>query len=318
MKARSCLGLILALAASAAFAQTSSGGVTRIVVPFAAGGVQDILARAISPELGRAIGRDVIVENRPGAGGTIGTALVAKSPPDGHTLVLAAASHTINGSLYAKLPYDPIRDFSGVAHIGTVEYVLMINPRLPAKTVGEFVAYAKANPGKLNYATAGSGTATHLSMAYFLGLAGIDMVHIPFKGTNEAVNEVLAGRADAVIAANIGALPFMKDARIRMLGVTSAKRSKFLPELPTLSEDVPGYEFDSWLGLLGPAGIPRATVDRLNLAVAALLRDPVILDRLARQGIEPQALAPEAFDALLRADFAKMARVVKASGARVE
>src|SRR5882672_7690299 len=314
---RALLAMLLALAAAEAGAQTS-GGVTRIIVPFAAGGVQDILARAIGPELGTALGGSVIVENRPGAGGTIGTALVAKSVPDGRTLVLAAASHTINGSLHAKLPYDPIRDFSGVAHIGTVEYVLMINPRIPAKTVREFVDYAKANPGKLNYATAGSGTATHLSMAYLAALAGIDMVQVPFKGTNEAVNEVLAGRADAVIAANIGALPYFLDPRIRMLGVTSAKHSKFLPELPPIAEGVPGYEFDSWLGLLGPAGIPRATVDQLNLAVAALLREPVILERLAKQGIEPQALSPEAFDALLRADFDKMARVVKASGARVE
>jgi tripartite-type tricarboxylate transporter receptor subunit TctC len=312
---RAIPALVLALAANAAVAQT----VTRIIVPFAAGGVQDILARAINSELGTAIGGTVIVENRPGAGGTIGTALVAKAQPDGHTLVLAAASHTINGSLHAKLPYDPIRDFSGVAHIGTVEYVLMINPKIPAKTVKEFVDYAKANPGKLNYSTAGSGTATHLSMAYLIGLAGLDMVHVPYKGTNEAVNEVIAGRADAVIAANIGALPFAKDARIRMLGVTSAKRSKFLPDLPTIAESgVPGYEFDSWLGLLGPAGIPKATVDQINLAVASLLRDPVILERLAKQGIEPQALSPEAFDALLRADFDKMARVVKASGARVE
>ena len=309
---------LLALAPAAATAQTSSGNVTRIVVPFAAGGVQDILARAISAELGTAIGQSVIVENRAGAGGTIGTAFVAKAPPDGRTLVLAAASHTINGSLHAKLPYDPIRDFSGIAHIGTVEYVLMINPTIPARTVQEFVRYAKANPGKLNYSTAGLGTATHLSMAYFASLAGIDMVHVPFKGTNEAVNEVLAGRADAVIAANISALAFTRDARIRMLGVTSAKRSKFLPDLPPIAEGVPGYEFDSWLGLLGPAGIPRATVDRLNLAVASLLRDPVILERLAKQGIEPQALSPEAFDALLRADFEKMAQVVKASGAQVE
>jgi tripartite-type tricarboxylate transporter receptor subunit TctC len=305
---------VLALAAGSALAQA----VTRIIVPFAAGGVQDILARAISSELGAAIGRSVVVENRPGAGGTIGTALVAKAPPDGHTLVLAAANHTINGSLRTGLSYDPVRDFCGVAHIGTVEYVLMINPRIPAKTVREFVDYARANPGKLNYSTAGSGTATHLAMAYFASLAGIEMVHVPYKGTNEAVNEVLAGRADAVIAANIGALPFVKDSRVRMLGVTSTKRSKFLPELPTIAEDVPGYEFDSWLGLLGPAGIPRDTVEQLNLAAASLLRDPVILERLAKQGIEPQALSPEAFDALLRADFDRMARVVKASGARVE
>jgi tripartite-type tricarboxylate transporter receptor subunit TctC len=313
---RRLIPFVLALAAPAAAAQST---VTRIVVPFGAGGVQDILARSISAELGAALGQKVIVENRTGAGGTIGTAWVAKAAPDGHTLILSAASHTINGSLYAKLPYDPIRDFTGVAHIGTVEYVLMVSAALPAKTVGEFVDYAKANPGKLNYSTAGSGTATHLSMAYFAGLAGIDMVHVPYKATNEAVNEVLAGRSHAVIAANIGALGFVKDARVRMLGVTSAKRSKFLPELPTIAESgVPGYEFDSWLGLLGPAGIQVATLERINAAVRTLLGDPAILDRLAKQGIEPRALSPEAFNALLLANFAKMARVVKASGARIE
>jgi tripartite-type tricarboxylate transporter receptor subunit TctC len=195
----------------------------------------------------------------------------------------------------------------------------MVSAALPAKTVREFVGYAKANPGKLNYTTAGSGTATHLSMAYFAGLAGIDMVHVPYKATNEAVNEVLAGRSHAVIAANIGALGFVKDARVRMLGVTSAKRSKFLPGLPTIAESgVPGYEFDSWLGLLGPAGIPVSTLEQINAGVGTLLGDPVILDRLAKQGIEPRALSPEAFNALLRADFAKMARVVKTSGARID
>ncbi len=313
---RGLIQFALALAATAAAAQ---GNVTRIVVPFGAGGVQDILARAISAELGAALGQKVIVENRTGAGGTIGAALVAKAAPDGHTLILSAASHTIAGSLYANLPYDPIRDFTGVAHIGTVEYVLMVSAALTARTVGEFVDYARANPGKLNYATAGNGSATHLSMAYFASLAGIDMVHVPYKATNEAVSEVVAGRSQAVIAANIGALAFVKDARVRMLGVTSAKRSKFLPDLPTIAEaGVPGYEFDSWLGLLGPAGIPAPTLERINAAVGTLLKDAVILDRLAKQGIEPLALSPEAFNALLRADFAKMARVVKASGARVE
>ena len=180
------------------------------------------------------------------------------------------------------------------------------------------VISAGQKPG-LSWCAAGSGSATHLSMAYFAGLAGIDLMHVPYKATNEAVNEVLAGRSHAVIAANIGALGFVKDARVRMLGVTSARRSKFLPELPTIAESgVPGYEFDSWLGLLGPAGIPVSIVERINTAVAGLLKDPVILDRLAKQGVEPKALSPEAFNALLRADFAKMARVVKASGARIE
>ncbi len=297
----------------------AQGNVTRIVVPFGAGGVQDVLARSISPELGAALGRSVIVENRPGAGGTIGTASVAKAAPDGHTLILAAASHTINGSLYASLAYDPITDFTGIAHIGTSGYVLMVSTALPAKTVAEFVSYARANPGKLNYATAGNGSATHLSMAYFAGLAGLDMVHVPYKATGEAVSEVLAGRSHAVIAANIGALPFAKDARVRMLGVTSARRSKFLPGLPTIAEGgVPGYEFDTWFGLLGPAATPRAPVESINAAVGTLLRDPSILDRLARQGVEPQALSPDAFNALLRADFARMAKVVKASGARID
>ena len=311
--------LAILLGAQAAHAQIGAGKVVHIIVPFAAGGVQDILARAISNELGQALGSNVIVENRPGAGGTIGTSLVAKAAADGTTLVLSAASHTINGSLYAKLPYDPIKDFTGMAHIGNASYVLIINGEVPAKNVAEFIRHAKSNPGKMNYATAGNGSATHLSMAYFNGLAGIDLVHVPFKATGEAVNEVVVGRAQAVIAANIGAIPYVKDARVRLIGVTSAKRSKFLPEIPAIAESgLPGYEFDSWFGLLGPAGTPKPVVDQVNAAMARLLKDPVILDRLAKQGIEPQAMGSDEFNRLLRSDFERMAKVVKASGARVD
>lgn len=307
--------LALALASSLAGAQP----VTRIVVPFAAGGVQDIIARSLNAELGALLGRSVIVENRAGAGGTIGTGYVAKAAADGQTLVLAAASHTIAGSLYAKLPYDPLKDFTPIAHLGNVDYVLMASATVPAKSVAEFVAYGKANPGKLNYASAGNGSATHLSMAYFASLAGLDMVHVPFKATGEAVQEVLAGRAHAVIAANIGAIPYTKDARVRMLGSTGTKRSKFLPDLPTVDESgLRSYAFDSWIGVLGPAGIPRPTVEAMNAAVGKLLKDPVILERLDKQGVVPQAMTPEAFADLLRADFAKMARVVKISGARID
>jgi len=246
--------------------------VTKIAVPFAAGGVQDIVARSINAELGAALGRSVIVENRAGAGGTIGAAFVARSTPEGQTLILAGASHTIAGSLYAKLPYHPLQDFTPIAHIGNVDYVLLIAAAVPAKSVGEFVAYGKANPGKMNYASAGGGSATHLSMAYFVSLAGIDMVHVPFKATGEAVNEVLAGRAHAVIAANIGALPFINDPRVRAIGSTGTKRSKFLPELATIDESgVGGYSFDSWIGILGPAGMPRATVEAINAAMGKLL-----------------------------------------------
>jgi len=306
------LWLLLATPAAA------QSNVVRIVVPFAAGGVQDIVARSINAELGAALGRSVIVENRPGAGGTVGTGSVAKAAPDGATLVLSAASHTIAGSLYSKLAYDPIADFTGVAHIGSVDYVLMIHADVPANSVKDFVLYLKQNPGKLNYASAGNGSATHLSMAYFCGLAGVEMVHIPFKATGEAVNEVLAGRAHAVIAANIGALPYVKDSRVRMLGATGAQRSKFLPDLPAIAESLPGYEFDSWIALLAPAATPRPVVEQLNAAVAVLLKDPVILGRLDKQGVVPQAMTPDALNALLKADFQKMAKVVKASGARID
>ncbi len=316
--------LLAALGASGILAaatpvRAQSAKSVRVVVPFAAGGVQDILARSISAELRAALGQTVVVENRPGAGGTVGTGAVAKSEADGTVMVMAAASHNIAASLYTKLAYDPLRDFTPLAHIGTASYVLMIHPDVPARNVAEYVAYAKANPGKLNYATAGNGSATHLSMAYFNGLAGIDVVHIPLKATGEAINEVISGRAHAVIAASIGALAFVNDKRLRLLGSTSPARSKFLPDLPTIAESgLPGYQFDSWFGLLGPAGVPAAEADRINAAVGQLLRDPVILERLDRQGVEPKAMSNADFAKLLAADAQRMAAVVKTSGARID
>ena len=308
----------LGLAAGTALAQ-SNPKVARIVVPFSAGGVQDLLARAMSTELGIALGQTVIIENRPGAGGTVGTGYVSKAAPDGNTMVLAAASHNIAGTLYTKLSYDPQKDFAPMAHIGTADYVLMIHPDVPAKNAAEFIRYAKANPGKMNYATAGVGSATHLSMAYFNGLAGIDLVHIPLKATGEAINEVISGRAQAVIAASIGALAFAKDSRIRLIGVTSPKRSKYLPEVPTIAESgLPGYRFDSWFGLLGPVATPAADINRINTAMAKLLKDPVVLERLDKQGIEPLAMNNTDFAKLLAVDYKRMAEVVKASGAKVE
>jgi tripartite-type tricarboxylate transporter receptor subunit TctC len=309
------LALVFLCVAALAHAQP----LTRIVIPFTAGGTQDTLARAINAELGAALNRTIIVENRPGAGGTIGTGSVAKAAPDGQTLILSAASHTIAGTLYGKLPYHPLKDFTPVAHIGNVDYVLMSSSAVPAKTVAELVAYAKANPGKLNYSSAGNGSATHLSMAYFAAMAGIDMVHVPYKSAGEAVQEVLAGRSHAVIAATINSIPFAKEPRVRMLGATGLQRSKFLPELATVDESgVRGYAFDSWMGLLGPAGIPKPTVDAINAAMGRLLKDPVILERLDKQGVVPQHMTPDAFGELLRKDYDKMARVVKLSGARID
>jgi len=307
------------LLALAVFSFAVEAQTVRIVVPFAAGGVQDILARSISNEFGAKIGRTVIVENRTGAGGTIGNASVAKAAPDGTSLLLSAASHTITGHVYAKLPYHPLRDFTPVAHIGSVDYVLMINGEMPARSVTELIALLKQNPGKYNFASAGTGSATHLSMAYFSSLAGVEMVHIPFKATNEAIQEVMVGRAHAVMASTIGALPFVKDARFKVLGVSGAKRSRFAPDLPTVAESgLPGYQFDSWMGLLGPAGMPKTMVEQMNAAIGELLKDATILERLAKQGVEPRALSPDAFSRLLQDDFVRMGSIVKAAGARID
>ena len=299
-------------------AQAQPGGkVMRIVVPFAAGGAREVLARTFYSELGAALGETAIIDNRPGAGGAIGTASVAKAAPDGQTLIFAASSHNVTALLGASPPYDPIRDFAAVANIGTQSYVLMTSAAIPGKTAADFIRYARTHPGSLNYASAGHGSSSHLAMAYFASLAGLDMVHIPFKSSQDATNDVLAARSHAVVVPNVGAIPFAKDARMRLLGVTSLKRSPFLPELPPVAESVPGYEFDSWFGLLAPARTPKPVIARINAEVAKLLRDPVILARLASQGVAPRPLSPEAFERLIREDHEEMAKVVKTVG-RIE
>jgi tripartite-type tricarboxylate transporter receptor subunit TctC len=296
-----------------AFAQPS-GQVTRIVVPFAAGGAREILARTFRGELAAALEQTIIVENRPGAGGAIGTASVAKAPPDGHTLLFAAASHNVTALLAATPAYDPIKDFAPVANIGMQSYVLMTSASLPVGTVAELVAHAKAHPGALNYASPGPGSSGHLAMAYFAKLAGVQMLHIPFKSTQDATNDVIAGRSHALIVPNVGAMPFAHDARIRLLGVTSPKRSPFLPQLPAIAETVRDYAFESWFGLLAPARTPQPVIQRINAAVSSLLKNPAILQRLASQGVEPRPLSPEAFGKLIRDDYETMAKVVKIVG----
>lgn len=290
----------------------------RVVIPFTTGGVQDTLARSISNELGAALGQPVIIENRPGAGGTVAANAVAKSAPDGYTLILAAASHTINGTLYSKLNYDPVKDFAAAAYIGNTSYIMVVSASVPAKSVAEFVSYAKARPGQLNYATAGSGSATHLAMAYFSGMAGLDIVHIPTKGAGDAMTEVLAGRSQVMINANNVALPFAKDSRVRLLGVTSEKASPFVPGVEPIAAALPGYVFDSWFGLLAPAGTPADIVNKLNTEMSKVLKRPEVIERLTRQGIEAGSMTPEAFGQLLRQDFDRMAKVVKTSGAKAD
>ena len=310
---------VAALAVALVSPSMAQDKTVRIIVPFAAGAVQDTLARSFNTELGTALGQTVIVEDKAGAGGTIGTALVAKAPPDGQTLVMAAASHVIAGYLYGKLPYDPIKSFAPAAYVGLASYVLMVPGDLPVSNVADFIKLVKASPGKYNYASAGNGSATHLSMAYFAGMAGLNMEHIPTKSTGEAVMEVLSGRSQAVIAASIAALGYQEDKRVKLLAVTSLERSKFLPQIPTVTESgLPGYEFTSWFGLLAPAGTPEPALNRIQQAMAGLLQDPAVLARLAKQGIEPAILTNAQFAEVLRKSDAQMAEVVRKSGATVQ
>jgi tripartite-type tricarboxylate transporter receptor subunit TctC len=312
---RAAIAALALGAITPAFAQR----VIHLVVPFGPGAVQDTIARTFNSELGQALGASVIVENKPGAGGTIGTAAVAKSPADGTTLIVAAASHTLGGHLYSKLAYDPIKDFTGVAFIGNTGYVIAAPANLGVNTMADYVKLLKSKPGQYNYASAGNGSATHLGMAYFLAKAGIEMQHVPFKSTGDAVNEVLAGRVQGVTSALIGIVPFKQDARIKLLAYTGAQRSKFLPELPTVAESgVAGYKFDSWIGVLAPAGLPKAELDKLNAAMNKVLSMPEVQERLTRLGVEPGTMGADEFNRLLRADWDTAGAIVKASGAKIE
>jgi tripartite-type tricarboxylate transporter receptor subunit TctC len=290
-----------------------------MVVPFGTGAVQDTVARAFNSELGAALNASVIVENRAGAGGTVGASLVAKAPADGNTLILAAASHHIAGHLYSKLPYDPLKDFVGVAEIGSAGYVVVASSDLKVANTAEFIREVKAHPGKYNYASAGNGSATHLAMASFLAKAGLQMTHIPMKSTGEAVNELLAGRVQAVTSSSIGVIGLQSDARIKPLASTGKVRSPFLPNLPTAHESgLPGYEFDSWIGVLAPAGTPAAEVEKLHAAIAKVIAEPGMQERLTRLGIEPRSSSAADFQKLLRADWDTMGAVVRASGAKID
>ncbi|KFJ10958.1 tripartite tricarboxylate transporter receptor family protein [Delftia acidovorans] len=293
--------------------------VIRIVVPFGAGATQDTVARTFSNELGQALGATVVVENRAGAGGSVGTAQVAKSAPDGNTLVLAAASHNLAGHLYAKLPYDPLKDFVGVSFLGRTGYVVGVPAASGVQTLGELLQRARAQPGQLNYASAGNGSASHLASASLAAQAGVKLQHIPMKSTGDATTELLAGRVQLVTGATIGMLAFQKDLRVKLLAYSGQQRSRFLPDLPTVAESgVPGYAFDSWLGLLAPAGTPPAEVERINAAVRKVLAEPVVQERLARVGVEAATLPAAEFQRLLKDDWEASGRIVKAADVRIE
>ena len=311
--------LIAACVVGLASPALAQGKPIRIIVPFASGGGQDILTRAFSNELGAALGQPVIIDYRPGGGGGVGTSYVAKSEPDGTTLIMAAASHIISAVLSPRPSYHPIKDFTAVAHVGTGSQVLIINSELPARSVQEFVRHAKANPGKLNYGTAGSGSSTHLAMAYFLNAAGIDLAHIPYKSNAAQSQELIAGRIHAIMIPSISAVALARDQRVRLLAVSPDTRSTFFPDLPTVAESgYPGFNYLSWFGLLAPGGMARAQINRINSEVTRLLGNPVIVDRMTKIGIEPQALSVAQFEKVLREDLERVERIVKLSGAKSE
>lgn len=308
------LGGLFALVASVQIA-AAQNDLYKIIVPFAPGGGQDVLARVIAPELSTLLGQTVIVENRAGAGGGVGSSVVAKSAPDGKTMVMAASSHSIGPAIDSKVPYDPIKDFTPLAHVGTGAYLLLVHSGVPAKSVAELIAYAKANPGKLNYASAGVGSATHLASAYFANRAEINVVHVPYKSTAEALNSTVVGDTQILIVPTLGSQGFIENPGLRVLAVVSKKRIAALPNIPTVDESgLPNFEFTSWFGLLGPANMPAELRDRLNGMLNKVIAMPGVADKIEMQGIEPRTMSSAAFGQLLADNYETIKRIVKAAG----
>ena len=311
---------LLLVAASSAYAQTYPSKPLRFVVPFAAGGGSDLVARAVSAKLTEALGQTVVVDNRAGAAGTIGTDIVAKSPPDGHTLLLGSSGPlAINPSLYAKLPYDAARDFSPVALVTVMPFLLVVHPALPVRSLKEFIALAKARPNQLNYGSPGSGSTTHLANELLKSMTGIAIVHVPYKGVAPAATDLISGQVQMMSGDLSTLMPHVRSKRMRALAVTSAKRSSLLPDIPTVEEaGVPGYDASGWFGVLVPAATPPAIVERLNAAVGKGLAAADSRERLAALGGEVGGGTPEQFAAHIRGEAAKWSKLIRTLGIKGE
>jgi len=308
-----------ALAANAV-AQQYPARPVRIYIPFTAGSAADIIARALEPQMREKLGQSLIIDNRGGAGGNIAAELTAKSPADGYSVMMGTVgTHAINYSLYSKLPYHPQRDFTPIALVGESPNILVINPYVPAQSIKELIALGKANPGKLNYGSSGSGTTVHLSAELFSVMTGIKMVHVPYKGASEALTALLSGQTDLQFASLSSGIPLVKAGRLRAFAVTGEKRSPSIPEMPTMSEAaLPGYAASAWFGLLGPAGMPPAAVTALSNAALASLQTQEVKDRLFASGVELRPMPPDEFTRLIDVEIKKWAQVVKASGAKAD
>ena len=314
--------LLACLAAGAVHAQADAfpAKPIRIIVPFPAGGATDIAARAIADKMSANWKQPVVIENRPGAGGNVGADFVAKSAPDGYTLVMGiTGSHAINTSLYAKMPYDPVKDFEPITQVAVVPNVIVVHPSVPARTLRELVDLAKRQPGKYDYASLGSGTAAHLGMELFKTSAGIFMVHIPYRGSAPAVADLIGGQVQVMMDGLPSALPHVKAGRLRALAVTSQKRSPAAPDLPTIAESgYPGFYADAWSGLFAPKGTPAAVVEKIAVEAQRILKLPDVRERFAALGAEPVGSTPAEFAQHVQREIDKWARVVKQSGAKVD
>jgi tripartite-type tricarboxylate transporter receptor subunit TctC len=311
---------VLAACAAGASAQGFPSKQVRIIVPQAPGGASDALSRIIAAKLGEKWGQQVIVENRPGAGGNIGTAEAAKSPADGHTLLLGyIGTHAINQSLYRNLSWDPIRDFAPVATLAAVPFVVVVNPNLAANTTQELIASARSATGKLTYSSAGNGSVNHLLGEMFDSAAGVKMTHVPYKGAGPALADLIGGQVQVSFTSMPSVIGHIKGGKLRAIAVTSQARSETLPELPTLAESgLPGFDVNPWFGLLAPAATPATVVSQINREINELLATPDLRARFASQGAVPLATSPAEFAALLKQDIEKWAKVVKDSGATID
>lgn len=317
VKAIAVAAVPLLLAAGHAQAAWPERPIT-LVVPYTPGGVTDALARNVAKALGERLAQPVVVENRAGGGANIGAALVAQAKADGYTLLMgSAATHAINATLYKKLSYDHIKDFAPISFVAQVPNVLVVHPSVPANNVKELIAYAKSHPGRLNFGSSGAGGTIHLSGELFKSMAGVQMTHVAYKGSAPAVNDLLGGQTQVMFDSSV--VPHVKAGKLRALGVTSAKRSSALPDVPTIAEaGLPGYEATAWFGILAPAGTPEAVITKLNAEISAVLRDPAILKWMEGQGFEVAGGSPADFTAHIRKETAKWARVVKDSGATAD
>ena len=311
--------VFLLITATSGFAQPYPSKPIRIVVPFAAGGIADLYSRIIGARVQESWGQPVVIENRTGAGGNIGADAVAKSAPDGYTLVMSALGpHAVNVSLFSRMPYDPVRDFAAIALVLEAEGLLVVHPSIPINSVADLISHARANPGKLTFASAGMGTASHLAGELFKAMAKVEMTHVPYKGNVPAITDLLAGQTSLLFATMPTVLPHAKAGKLRALATIGAVRSAAAPELPTVAEALPGFEVNNWIAIFAPAGTSADIVRRWNAEVNRIMQAPDIQARLPNEGARFIPMTPEQFGAFVKSEIAKGAPVVKASGARVD